>query len=112
MPEMTEKQTARWGDLVQEASIYVPGISPDFDQLFTHWDVTWYDEVRPGRGQGMNATWCDGEFYVQVLCGVYGDGSVSVAELSWIHSSEAEDCDCEPCTAERIRESADTEGQK
>ncbi|GGO86685.1 hypothetical protein GCM10011584_09590 [Nocardioides phosphati] len=62
------------------------------------WTLTWADEVRPGRGHSLDATFCDGEQYAQVLMDVYGYPNISIALLTWVHAdSDDDELACEDC---------------
>lgn len=104
MSEATDRQLAAWPDKVAEAQRYVnTSTIPD---SIDHWEwlMDWADEVRPGRGRDLSATYSDGEYLVQITLDVYGHGDVSVAETTWVHSSSFEECDCEYCEKERREE--------
>lgn len=107
MPEFTERQAAAWPGAVAEAQRYVETSTIPTDPNDPWWRITWQDETRPGRGHLVDATWCDGEYLVQVRMDVYGYPSVSVAETRWLHSSSDEECGCTWC--EREREGEDDE---
>ncbi|RRJ85923.1 hypothetical protein EG850_11090 [Gulosibacter macacae] len=107
MPEFTERQAAAWPEAIAEARRYVETSTIPLDIDHYAWQVTWAEESRPGRGHGFSATWCDGEYLVQVHMDVYGYPSVSVAETTWLHSSSYEECECSWC--ERYREDEDDE---
>lgn len=47
------------------------------------------------RGQTVDATWCDGEYFVQIIVDTTNTPLVSVAELNWIHNNSDEQCDCD-----------------
>ncbi len=98
---LTERQAAAWPGAVAEAQRYVPCSTIPVDIDHYEWRVTWADETRPGRGRMIDATWCDGEYLVQVRMDVYGYPSVSVAETRWLHSGSYEECDCTWCERER-----------
>ena len=98
---LTERQAAAWPGAVAEAQRYVPCSTIPVDIDHYEWRVTWGDETRPGRGRMIDATWCDGEYYVQIRMDVYGYPDVSVAETRWLHSSSYEECDCTWCERER-----------
>ena len=91
MAEMTERQARAWGDAVAEVNKRGGAHLPE---AFESWDVQWRDESRPGRGQYLSATVCDGEHFAQIMMDVYGYPLVSVAEVRWIHSSSDEQCEC------------------
>ena len=101
MNPMTERQAAAWPSAVAEAQRYVETstIPADLDRYA--WRVTWAEETRPGRGQALDATWCDGEYLVQILMDVYGYPAVSGAETRWLHNSSYEECECGYCEEER-----------
>ncbi|MDY0984608.1 hypothetical protein SOM10_11950 [Microbacterium sp. CFBP9023] len=106
MPEMTERQKAAWPEAVAEAQRYVDSTIPT-DLADHYWRVRWDDESRPGRGHMMWATWANGEHFVEISMDVYGYPRVSVAEMTWLHNSSDEDCDCEPCAADRAEDEGD-----
>ena len=56
--------------------------------------------TRPGMGQTIDATWCDGEYLVQIIADSYSTPLVSVAELTWVHCNYDEQCACEFCVEE------------
>lgn len=102
--EFTERQARGWLDAI--ADIHAQGVEPSDDPDGYGWLLDFAEEVRPGRGHDLNAVWTDGEHYVQILVDVYGSWSASVAELSWLHASSDESCECERCVAERTAEDA------
>jgi len=104
-PTFTERQAAAWPEAVAEAQRYVD--SSTIPEALHDWTVKWADEVRPGRGRAFNGLWLDGEYVAQVRMDVYGYPSVSVASTEWLHSSDDEECPCQPCRAEREEEAPD-----
>ena len=109
MGAMTERQEAAWPGAVEEAQRYVETSTIPLDLADHDWRVRWGDESRPGRGHMMWATWCDGEYLVDISMDVYGYPRVAVASVAWEHNGYDEECGCEPCTRER---SADTDHTK
>lgn len=101
MPRPTDRQVAAFPRNVAEAQRYVDTSTVPPDILHWNWDIAYSEEVRPGRGHDLRATYCDGEYLVQIRMDVYGNGSTSVAEVTWLHSSSLEECDCEYCEKER-----------
>ncbi len=102
-PKFTERQAAAWPEAVAEVQRYVDTSTVTSD--LHGWTVSWEPESSPGRGHLFDAFWCDGEYMAQVRMDVYGYPSVSVAEVTWVHSSSNEECDCEPCTTLRDEDS-------
>jgi len=97
LDRFTDRQRAAWPDAVAEAQRYVGS-----DTIGSQWwIVTYAEESRPGRGHDIDAAWCDGEHLVQIRLDPYGRESVSVGEVTWLHSSADEECECGHCTAER-----------
>ena len=96
-PTFTERQAAAWPKAIEEIRRYAPQAPVDPRQ----WTLDWADEVRPGRGHFLNATWLDGENFAQILMDVYGGPSVSVADIDWIHANSDEECGCDYCVEER-----------
>ena len=101
MAELTERQAVAWPEAIAEAQRYVPSSTIHADITSYYWTVAWADETRPGRGHSVDAIWCDGEFFVQIWMDVYGYPSVSVAEMTWLHNSSNEECECGPCIDDR-----------
>lgn len=105
MAEFTERQLKALPEFVQRAkdagahTIETPDVT--HASTFWSWTFVWREESRPGRGQDLDAFFNDGEFFVQITLDVYGNGSVSVAELNWIHGDSDEECDCPLCASER-----------
>ena len=107
MSAMTERQSKAWPEAVAEAQKHVTSSTiPENIEDFW-WRIVWDEESRPGRGQTLRATWCDGEYFVEVVMDVYGYQAVAVAETRWVHNSSDEECDCEPCEIERAKEEVD-----
>jgi hypothetical protein len=106
VPKFTERQAAAWPAAIAEAQRYVDTSTIPADLASRDWIVAWDDESRPGRGHRVTATWCDGEYLVQILMDVYGYPSVSVAELTWLHNGSDEECNCDHCKAEYDDEQA------
>lgn len=95
---MTERQEASWLEHVARLNLALEwNVIPED---IREWDVEWSEEIRPGRGRHMNATFLDGEVYAQIILDVYGNGSESVATLDWVHASANEECGCDMCKAE------------
>jgi hypothetical protein len=83
---------------------YVARLNRALDSFWTtipkdiqNWIVRWDEEIRPGRGRGLNATYLDGEVFAQIILDVYGYGNESVATLDWVHASANEECLCDVC---------------
>ncbi|TFV82035.1 hypothetical protein E4V99_13965 [Microbacterium sp. dk485] len=102
---MTERQAAAWPGAVAEAQLYVETSTVPLDLDDHYWRVRWDDEIRPGRGRTMWATWSDGEYFIEIWMDVYGSPRVAVASLIWMHNGSDEECDCEPCVDERESDS-------
>jgi hypothetical protein len=98
MSKFTERQAAAWPAAVAEIQQYVDTsiVAKDLH----YWIVEWGDETRVGRGHYFNGIWSDGDYLAQVTMDVYGFPIVSVAEVTWLHNSGDEECDCEPCRKE------------
>ena len=97
----TSAQKEDFPDAVDEAQRYVNTSVIPIDMDHWEWKITWDPEYRVGRGQALDAIWCDGEYLVHIRMDVYGYPSVSVAETRWIHNSSLEECSCDYCEAER-----------
>jgi len=95
---MTERQAAAWPEFVARLNRAVEWVAVPED--IRYWSVKWDEEIRPGRGRGLNATFLDGEVFAQIILDVYGYGSESVAELAWVHASADEECRCNVCKEE------------
>lgn len=92
-PTFTERQARAWEQDVRPV-LDRHGIA----DLSSYWNLHWSEEVRPGRGHFLNATYVDGEHFAQVLMDVYGCPTISVAQLDWIHADSDEEMECETCT--------------
>ena len=88
-----------WPTAVAEVQRYVDTSEVPTDLFY--WTVQWAEETRPGRGHLFDGIWTDGEYFAQVRMDVYGHPHVSVAAVTWLHSSSDDECDCEHCEAER-----------
>lgn len=99
MTQMTERQAAAWPQALETMRRYGVDAPPDLDHWC--WHAKWGEETRPGRGHRLNAVYCDGDYFVQVLMDVYGYPSVSVATVDWVHSDSDEECYCRYCEDER-----------
>lgn len=104
MTTMTERQARDWPGAVAEAQRYVDTSSIPLDLDRYEWSVHWMEETRPGRGHDLSAVYCDGEYLVHITMDVYGGSRVAVAQVDWLHNDRDEECDCEPCEAERADE--------
>lgn len=93
----TERQAKAWQEDIAPILEAHGVTSASPFQLFSHWHIQWGEEVRPGRGHHFNGIYVDGEVAVQVLMDVYGQPSVSVADLDWVHADSDEDRFCETC---------------
>lgn len=91
MSELTARQAKAWQDDV------TPILERHGIAGLPNWDLSWSEEIRPGRGCFLNATYVDGEHFAQVLMDVYGYPTVSVAELDWVHPDSDEELECETC---------------
>ncbi|MDQ1113963.1 hypothetical protein QE418_003411 [Microbacterium testaceum] len=101
LPELTEKQKLAWIEAVAEAQRHTP-----LEELPTQidhfgWAVRVQHEQRPGRGHDLDATLMSADYAVSIHLGVYGETAVAVAEVTMVHNSADEDCDCSTCEAER-----------
>ena len=76
MAEMTARQAAAWPEAVARVRKHA-GYDAIPDDMGS-WDVAYSEETRPGRGHAINAT----------------------------HADSNEECDCEPCVAEREDENS------
>lgn len=97
MSGLTVRQIAAWPEAI--ASLQASGAP--VPEGIHRWSVAYHDETRPGRGHFIDATYVDGEQFAQIQMDVYGQPVTSFAYLTWVHSSADEECDCEPCEAER-----------
>ena len=100
--------TYRWQQAVAEAQRYVTTSTIPTDVNHYEWRVT-TRITRPGMGQTIDATWCDGEYLVQIIADSYSTPLVSVAELNWIHSNDDEQCDCDFCVEESPASSSNSD---
>lgn len=98
---MTERQLKAWPQAVAEIQRYVDTSTVPTSPNHHDWKIIFAEESRPGRGHQLDATWCDGEYLAQIRMDVYGYPSVSVAEVSWLHNSSYEECECTYCERER-----------
>lgn len=101
MTEMTERQVKSMQEYIDEADKNYATSMREWSQHGAYWTTTFEDETRPGRGHVIDAIWCDGEKLVQIRLDPYGNGSLSVAEVDWLHSSSDEECGCDPCEKQR-----------
>lgn len=90
-PEMTERQAAAWPGAVAELNRCA---EVDLPTEPYSWSIAWGEETRPGRGHYMDARYNDGEHFAQITMDVYGSPRVSIAELTWLHASEDDECPC------------------
>ena len=93
----TGPQVRDWMEAIERLRRYYGEIPVELRR----WRVEYDDEVRPGWGHSINATYVDGEVFAQIMMDVYGYPNVSIGRLTWEHSDSNEECDCEPCVAER-----------
>lgn len=100
----TERQAAAWPKAIAEAQRYVE--TSTVPEGLHAWIVEWAEEIRPGRGHAFNGVWLDGEYIVQIRMDVYGSPSVSVGSTEWLHSSDDEECPCQPCRTDRDEEAS------
>lgn len=100
MVEMTERQAKAWPEAIAE----VAKRGVDVDPQPHRWNIQWEDESRPGRGHAMHAVWMDGDHVVEIAMDVYGYPRVAVGTVDWIHNSSDEECECDPCAADRAEE--------
>lgn len=97
-PRMTGRQEIAWAEAV--ADIRSRGIDVHEHRHGSYWELIWRPESRPGRGHDLKALWCDGEHLVELNIQVYGEWSVGIGAIDWLHSSSDEECGCERCEAE------------
>ena len=107
-PTFTERQAAAWPEAVARVNLH-DAYAPE-DPTAYGWTLNWHEEIRPGRGHYLDAQFNDGEHFAQITMDVYGSPVVSVATLDWLHSDGNEDCDCDPCQAEREADDDDSAG--
>jgi hypothetical protein len=105
-PQPTDRQLAALTDLVSEAQKVYSVECPRWGH-FNGWVTTFADEVRPGRGHDLSAVYVDSDHIVQIMVDVYGNGSLSVGDVDWIHNSSDEDCRCDPCQDRRREENGE-----
>lgn len=109
-PRMTGRQEIAWAEAV--ADIRSRGVEVSENRHSHGWDLIWRQESRPGRGHDLHAIWCDGEHLVQLIIRVYGEWSVGIAEVDWIHSSSDEACGCDRCEAELLEDDDEIDGRE
>jgi hypothetical protein len=101
-PQPTEKQRLSLAAMVTRARDK-HGVEslPAWSDHHPWWITKFRDEIRPGRGHDMDATVTTGDHFVQIVLDPYGSGTLSVAELDWIHSDADDECACDECERER-----------
>lgn len=57
-------------------------------------DITFSEESRPGRGHDIHYSYADMDHVIEGGLDVHGHGFLSVGDVSWVHSSSDEECDC------------------
>lgn len=99
---LTARQRLAWPEAIKrlrDSGAIIP-------ERISTWTVHYAEETRPGRGHFVDATYLDGEVFAQVQMDVYGHPNVSWALLTWVHADANEECDCDPCEAERALEAS------
>lgn len=97
--KFTARQATAWPEAIERLRQYYP-----VPEAASNWSIVHANEIRPGRGHFINATFIDGEVFAQVTMDVYGHPDVSIAFLEWVHADGNEECDCNPCRTERYAE--------
>jgi len=73
----------------------------DWTPYPSSWSTVFQEETRPGRGHDIRITYLDGEHVAFIHLDPYGNGSMGVAEVDWLHSTSDEECGCDPCEKQR-----------
>jgi hypothetical protein len=98
---LTAKQEASMASYVAEARDVYGVEMRDWSTHAYEWLTNFQEETHPGRGHDINATYLDGDHVVYIHLDPYGNGSMGVAELDWVHNSSDEECGCDPCENQR-----------
>lgn len=92
-PGLTVRQALAIAELVEQARGYGVEIRHVGD-----FNLTYKDEVRPGRGHDVIVNYVDGEHVVIAYVDVYGNGDgASIGSVEWIHEASNDDCSCTTC---------------
>lgn len=91
---LTEKQKAALDRAARRAKV-ITGTTPGL------WDISFSEEVRPGRGHDITAWSADGEHVVTQYLDPYGHGALVIAETTLLHNDADEEhfnslghCEC------------------
>ena len=93
MSTLTSRQAAELHRIVRNVqehfNVQIRGVE-DFN-------IHYEEESRPGRGHQIRIDYIDSDHAVTGYMDVYGDTSLSVANVDFIHNSGDEECDCTLC---------------
>lgn len=93
MSTLTPRQSAELHRILRQLKEHFNVEIRDVDDLNIHYK----DEYRPGRGHDIRFDYIDADYAVSGYMDVYGSTSLSVATVTFIHSSGDEECDCTLC---------------
>ena len=90
LERLTERQRARISQIIDEVVI-VHDV-----ELFRASEIAFrfQNEVRPGRGRDVSFMFADSDHIVTGFLDVYGNGPMSVGDVSWTHNDADDDCQC------------------
>lgn len=93
MSTLTDRQTRELHRIVRNVQEHFGVQIRGIDDFSIHYE----EEFRPGRGHQIRADYIDADHAVSVYMDVYGDASLSVADVYFIHNSGDEECNCTLC---------------
>jgi len=99
--KMTDKQIAEvervFNSLRNDYGIHI-----DHSYYSHNMMVDYLEETRTGRGQDIYWLYMDGDYAIAGSIDVYGYGWLNIGRIDWIHGDSDEECDCVPCTKDRL----------
>lgn len=93
MSTLTPRQSAELHRILRNVQEHFGVQIRDVEDFNIHYEP----EYRPGRGHQIRFDYIDSDHAVSGYMDVYGDTSLSVGIVSFIHNSGDEECDCTLC---------------
>jgi len=91
MSTLTPRQNAELHRIIRDVQEHFAVEIRDINDFSFHY----MEESRPGRGNDIRFNYIDADYAVSGYMDVYGNGSLGVATVHFIHQDE--ECDCSMC---------------
>lgn len=93
MSTLTDRQAAKLHRIIRDVHEH-HGVEIRGVEDFT---IFYEEEYRPGRGHRIRFNYVDGDHAISGFMDVYGDTSLAVGTVDWIHNDSG-DCNCSMCS--------------